>query len=603
MKLILYLKNRLVGIYYTLSIKNKISLAFIIVFSFLLILLIAIVYNITSGILINKAIDSTLQNLRLVSEKFDMAFDDVENYAKSATVNGDVQAILTKADSLDELDNFSNAKIIRKTLDGIINPRKLIDSMILYDFKGNVYDSGKIQDLGYAFIPEYVRFKGNFVTSGPNFLIDTHKSNYKEAQSQQNIITFASGVMNADSGNPIGVLETNVNEKYISGLYSRITIGDNGRLFIIDKSGMIVSDMEKSKLYSNISSEPYFNWILGNEGGKIFGTADSQSLVICRHYERLNWVIIGIVPTWDITQDKYYLIIRIAIIGVIFILTSVMLTMRISRSITKPIINLKQSMECVGAGDLEVRVEVKTKDEVGALAEEFNSMIQNTSDLMESVYTEQKRKKEYELALLQSQINPHFLYNTLESICGLAILNRNDDIIDLTNELALFYRGVLSKGSRIVAIEDELDITERYLKILKVRYGDKFDYTMDVDRNIYRFATIKLILQPIVENSIYHGLKNKKGKGLLEIRGGIEESNACIYIVDNGVGMRPEELEQIFSENTKGFSNKSFGIKSTDERIKLYFGPEYGLRVDSVFNGGTTVKFMLPAKEIWGGVE
>ncbi len=603
MKLILYLKERLVGIYYTLSIKNKISLAFIIVFSFLLILLIAIVYNITSGILINKAIDSTLQNLRLVSEKFDMAFDNAENYAKSAIINDDVQEILTRADSSDELDHYSNTKIIRKTLDGIINPRNLIDSMILYDFKGNVYDSGKIQELEYAFLPEYDRFKGNYITSGPKFWIDTHRSNFIDSESRQNIITFANGVINADSGNPIGVLETNVNEKYISGLYSKITIGDNGRLFIIDKNGMIVSDTDKGNIYSSVASEPYFKWILGNEGGKIFRTADSQSLVICRHYDRLNWIIIGIVPTWDITQDKYYLIIRIALVGIIFVLTSVMLTIFISRSITRPIIKLKQSMEYVGEGDLEVRVEVKTRDEVGALADEFNRMIKNTSHLMESVYTEQKRKKEYELALLQSQINPHFLYNTLESICGLAVLNRDEDIIDLTNELALFYRGVLSKGSRIVTIEDELNITERYLKILKFRYGEKFDYVIEADRNIYRFATIKLILQPIVENSIYHGLKNKKGKGLLELKGRIEENNACIYIIDNGLGMKQEELERIFSENIKDYSNRSFGLKSTDERIKLYFGPEYGLKVESAFGEGTTVKIMLPAKEMWGGVE
>ncbi|HEY5584653.1 MAG TPA: sensor histidine kinase [Ruminiclostridium sp.] len=603
MKLIFHIKQRIEDLYYALSIKNKISLAFIIVFSSLLILLVAIVYNITSGILINKAIDSTLQNLRLVSEKFDIAFENVENYAKAAIINNDVQEVLFKTQTGNELDDYSSVQKVRKTLDSIINPRFLIDSMILYDFKGKVYDSGKIQGLEYAFRPEYNRFNGDFVTSGPKFWTDTHESNFTEAESRQKIITFTSAVINANSGQPLGVLETNVNEKYVSGLYSKIEMGESGRLFIVNKDGMVVSDTKKNNIYSNISAEPYYKWVLNNEGGKIFKTNNNQNLIISRHYKRLDWIIIGIVPTWEITQDKYFLISRIAVIGLVFILTSIMLTIFISNSITKPIVKLKKSMEYVGEGDLEVSVEVKTKDEVGALAEEFNRMIRKTSVLMESVYTEQKRKKEYELALLQSQINPHFLYNTLESICGLAVLNRNEDIINLTNELAMFYRGVLSKGSRIVTIEDEIKITERYMRILKVRYGDQFDYDINVESEIYKFSTIKLVLQPIVENSINHGLRNKRGKGFLEIKGLVEKGNVSIYVIDNGVGMRPEQLERIFMENTGDNLKKSFGLKSTDERIKLYFGNEYGLIVKSVFNEGTTVKIVLPAKEMWGGLE
>lgn len=603
MKFIFHLKERLTSIYYVLSIKNKISLAFIIVFSSLLILLVAIVYNITSGILINKAIESTLQNLRLVSEKFDIAFENVENYAKTAIINNDVQDVLIKTQLDNELDNYSNVQKVRKTLDSIINPRFLIDSMILYDFKNKIYDSGKIQSLEYAFRPEYNRFNGNFITSGPKFWADTHESNFTEAESRQKIITFTSAVINANSGQPLGVLETNVNEKYISSLYSKIEMGQSGRLFIINKDGMVVSDTNKENIYFNISEEPYFKWVLDNEGGKIFSTHNNQNLIISRHYKRLNWIIIGVVPTSEITQDKYFLISRIALLGVVFILTSIFLTIFISNSITKPIVKLKKSMEYVGDGDLEVRVEVKTKDEVGALAEEFNRMIKKTSVLMESVYTEHKRKKEYELALLQSQINPHFLYNTLESICGLAVLNRNEDIINLTNELAMFYRGVLSKGSKIVAIQDEIKITERYMRILKVRYGDQFEYSINVEKEIYKFPTIKLVLQPIVENSISHGLRNKREKGFLVIRGLVEEGNVCIYIIDNGVGMKPEELERVFMEDTEDNHKRSFGLKSTDERIKLYFGPEYGLKVESVFNEGTTVKIVLPAKEMWGGVE
>lgn len=603
MKIIPYLKKNFLDFYYTLSIKNKISLSFIIVFSSLLILLVVFVYNISSTILINKAIESTLQNLRLVSEKFDIAFDNVENYAKAAKINNVVQNALTNTREEDELDEYSRIKEVRNSLDSIINPRFLIDSMILYDFNGNIYDSGKIQSLKYDFKPEYNSFSGNFITSGPSFWQDIHESNFTEAEATQKIITFTSGVINANSGLPVGVLETNVNEKYISKLYSNIVIGKSGKIFIINKKGRIVSNTDKQKIYSNISYDPYFKWVLNNEGGKIFNIDDRQNLIISRHYDRLGWIILGIVPTEEITQDKYLLINRIAFIGLGFILAAVILIIFISKSITRPIIKLKKSMEYMGDGDLEVSVEVKTRDEVGALAEEFNRMLKKTSALMESVYFEQKRKREYELALLQSQINPHFLYNTLESICGLAVLNRTEDIISITDELALFYRGVLSKGSRIVSVKEELNIIERYLKILQLRYGDQFDYTIAVDQRLYNFATIKLILQPIVENAIYHGLRNKKGKGHLEIRGCLEDNNSCIYVIDNGLGMKSEDIQRIFSDTNYESGQKSFGVKSTDERIKLYFGSEFGIKIESVYGEGTTVKIVLPAKEMWGGLE
>ncbi|HEX2926579.1 MAG TPA: sensor histidine kinase [Ruminiclostridium sp.] len=603
MKIILFLKEKISEVYYTLSIKNKISLSFIFVFSSLLLLLIVFVYNVSSTILINKTIDSTLQNLRLVSDKFDIAFDNVENYAKAAIINDDVQEGLKNIKTNDELGRYSILNKVSNSLDTIIAPRFLIDSMIIYDFNGNIFDSGKIQNLKYAFKPQYHDFGGDFVSSGHNFWQDTHDSNFTEAESKLKIITYTSGIINADSGQPMGVLETNVTENYVSQLYSHIAIGESGKLFIINKNGEIVSDTNKKDIYTNISSEPYFKWAQNNEGGRIFTIGGVQNLVICRHYDRLNWIILGVVPTREITQDKYLLINRITFIGLAFILLAVILIIFIANSITRPIIKLKKSMEYMGDGDLEVTVEVRTKDEVGSLAEEFNRMIKKTSALMDSVYIEQKRKKEYELALLQSQINPHFLYNTLESICGLAVLDRTEDIIKLTDELALFYRGVLSKGSRIVTIRDELNTTESYLKILQLRYGEKFDYSMEVDESLYDFVIIKLTLQPIVENSIYHGLRNKPGKGSLKIKGCIEEDRACIYVIDNGSGIRPEDLERIFAGTTQEYGQKSFGLKSTDERIKLYFGSEYGLQIESVYNEGTTVKVILPAREMWGGVE
>lgn len=593
-------KERLLNEYYTLSIKNKISLSFTIVFSTLLILLVIIIYNVSSGILINKTIENTLQNLELVSEKLDITFDNVENYTRATITNKDIQEILSKADSKDELNKYNDYIKVRDTLDSIIQPRTLVESMVLYDFKKNMFDSGKIQNIEITFNSEYERYK---TSPGQNQWVDTHESNYIVRENKQNVITLVRGFFNIESGVPLGILITNTNENYISGLYSKIKLGDSGKIFIINKEGIIVSHKDKNRIYNSVKTEPYFSLIDGLEGGKIFSLNKTEYLVVYRFYERLNWTIVGLVPTNEITKDNSILTNRVLLVFIVSILISIVFTMLLSNSITKPIIKLKQTMKQVGEGDLEARVELLSKDEVGALAEEFNRMIKKTSNLMESVVNEQKKKKEYELSLLQSQINPHFLYNTLESICGLAELNRNEDIINVVNELALFYRGVLSKGSRIITIRDEISITERYLKILKVRYGDQLDYCIDIDEDIYKYTTIKLLLQPLVENSIYHGLRNKRGKGIVEIKGLIENNKVVIKVIDNGIGIKPEVLDKLFTMHENDYKSKGFGLKSTDDRIKLYFGNEYGLEVFSVYGEGTTVKVILPTNEIWGGIE
>ncbi|MNI40714.1 Sensor histidine kinase YehU [compost metagenome] len=204
---------------------------------------------------------------------------------------------------------------------------------------------------------------------------------------------------------------------------------------------------------------------------------------------------------------------------------------------------------------------------------------------------------------MQSQINPHFLYNTLESICGLADLKRNADVVKIVNQLALFYRGVLSKGSSIISMEDEILITQTYLEILKIRYGDQMDYTLDFDPEVYKYKTIKLLLQPIVENSIYHGLKNKRGKGHIRIKGSVKGEQLVIVVADNGVGIKKERLDTILSREESDYKKKSFGLKSTDDRIKLYFGSEYGLEIVSEYGRGTMITLRLPTHETRGDVE
>lgn len=586
--------------FYSLPITIKLSVLFILVFSVLLILLSVLIYQVSSTILINKTVENTRQNLNLVSEKLDIVLDNTENYSKVAITDQTIQDTLSRGTWNDQLAYYKNYIAIRDALSNIISPKTFIDAMIIYDMHRNVFDSGGIGDIQgldrrttreFLISPDTLRW------------FDTHQSPYRKELSRFNIITLLQRIRSGQTGELLGIITTNINEKYISSLYSKIKIGINGNIFIINQSGTIISHSQKNRLYNSITNQPYYKWMIHHEGGKVFTMENKGYLIVNKYYERLGWMIVGTVPIEEITQDNKLLMNRIFLLSIISIFLAIVLSIVASTFITRPLIKLKETVRYIGEGDLEAKVDIQSKDEIGALASEFNRMVERTSGLMDRIVNEQKKKKEYELALLQSQLNPHFLYNTLESICGLAELNRNEEIISTVNELALFYRGVLSKGSNIIPIKDELSITERYLKILKVRYGEQLAYDLEIDPQIYQYNTVKLVLQPLVENSVYHGIKNKRGQGFIKIQGLIEKDKVIIYVTDNGAGIQPERMPQLLSGDSRRQQAKSFGLKSTNDRIKLYFGEEYGLEVQSVYGEGTTVKIILPMKEIRGEID
>lgn len=587
------LRDKLLETYYSLSINKKISFSFILAFSVLLVLLALLTYKISSSILIQKAVENTEQNLRLVSEKLDIILDNAENYSKIVVTDSVVQQTLSKPVSKDPLVNYQRYIAVQDALKGIADTKTFVNAVIIYDVMGRLYDSGSLELVEDVSRPYFDKFAQSAYGLA---WVDTSTSNYWKENSTHHVIKLFQKFNSDRVGKTLGLVELTIKESYISDQFRNIDIGKNGSIFIVNQKGLISSHTDKRQLYMSIAGEPYFAWATAHEGGEQFRDASGrQVLVVSRYFPRLDWTIIGTVPIQEITKDNDLLTQRFIALGIVFVLTGVILSIVIATSITRPLNKIKETVKNVQEGNLDVWLDLKSRDEIGALAREFNKMVDRTKTLMNSMVEEQKQKREFELAVLQAQINPHFLYNTLESICALADLKRNADIVSVVNQLASFYRGVLSKGNAIIPMEDEIHITKTYLEILKVRYGDQLDYSFDIEMSVYRCQTVKLLLQPIVENSVYHGLKHKRGKGFISVRGAVDGGVLTIVVEDNGVGMKPETLEAIFKPALEQDMQRSFGLKSTDERIKLYFGLEYGLSVSSDYGVGTTVTVTLPA--------
>lgn len=299
-----------------------------------------------------------------------------------------------------------------------------------------------------------------------------------------------------------------------------------------------------------------------------------------------------------VEYESFYLRVFYGSIIVLVLVTAVfiMLSYYIPKSITSPIKHLSDVSKKVAEGDLSVRAEVDDEAEVGNLGESFNLMITKINDLLDQVTKEQTRLRRAELELLQAQINPHFLYNTLDTIVWLAEAGKQDMVVSMVGSLSDFFRTSLNQGKDIISIKEELVHVQSYLAIQQVRYQDIMDYSIEVPEDLFEYTIPKITLQPLVENALYHGIKNKRGKGHISITAELFEDYFMLKVTDNGKGMTLERLEEVKDSLVGKVLEQTdiYGIINVNERIKLAFGEGYGLSLESVSGEGTKVHVLLP---------
>lgn len=296
-------------------------------------------------------------------------------------------------------------------------------------------------------------------------------------------------------------------------------------------------------------------------------------------------------------QDFFMQMIRFSIIAFALILILItFLSYYIPLSITHPIRKLSEVTDQVAKGDLTVRSDVRSGAEVSVLNDSLNTMIDKINELLEQVKTEQGRLRKAEFELLQSQINPHFLYNTLDTIVWLAEAGEQKKVVDMVGSLSDFFRTSLNQGKDMVSVKEELQHSRSYLEIQQVRYQDILQYEIQVPEPLFCYLIPKITIQPLVENALYHGIKNKRGIGKIMITGKREKDYFVLIVEDNGAGMSRERLEAVREGmNQKSQTEKDiYALYNVNERIRLNFGQKYGLSIDSILGEGTTVQVMLP---------
>lgn len=283
---------------------------------------------------------------------------------------------------------------------------------------------------------------------------------------------------------------------------------------------------------------------------------------------------------------------------ILFVLV-VLMTLVIVSGITKPIAELSKVTRQVSEGDFSVRAKVETHDELEQLSDSVNRMTESLERLVGKIKDDERKMRKADLRLLQEQINPHFLYNTLDTIVWLIEGNAPEKAVNMVVSLSEFFRLVLSKGKEYITIQEEELHIRSYLEIQQVRYRDILEYEIAIDPELYRYKILKLTLQPLVENSLYHGIKYKRAKGKITVSGKLEGDTIHLQVRDDGVGMDQEELTKLRSEIEKPCkeTEKGFGLANVNERIRMYFGNGYGMKIHSEKGKGTCVEVILPAQE------
>ena len=482
---------------------------------------------------------------------------------------------------------FSDTLLSRPDISSmmVFGRKKVLLNKSLYSYRNVVMDYYGLEWYQGAIQKPY-----DMVITGPN--------RHQFFDTDDETISLSREIQDYEDGTFLGVILINLNMNKITEICDSFQENTSGALGILNESGeavylngdagnVAVQDIDMKELSEILEQYPENSFRIRLGGTKYLITKERM--------DSTGWYLINIVPYSWLLSDlwKISMVIVLAVAGTLVV--TLLSLDRILTNVIQPLKKLERHMARVTIENMNEQVNITTDDEIGHLAGNFNSMLERIENLKEQVVEEQEDKRRYELQALQAQINPHFLYNTLDSIIWMAE-TQDSNIVAMTEALAKLFRISLNKGNEEILLKKEIEHVKNYLIIQSMRYADKFTFEICVEPEVEKCRIIKLILQPIVENCIYHGIKKKRGSGHIRIRAFREECNLIIKVEDDGCGISQEMCRKMLSYEVEpeNISGSGIGVKNVNERIQLRFGKEYGLSYQSEEGKGTTVTYLLP---------
>jgi len=396
-----------------------------------------------------------------------------------------------------------------------------------------------------------------------------------------------------------GIILFHLRDEFFEQVLNKSLIGKNGYLTLISPNGNYESKVVQKEYRLDNETLSSLQNTKKESGQFSYESATGEDVIVI--YDTIqanNWKLAAVVPENEILNKVDYIKHSTVFFILMMVVSAIFLTGLVGKYISKPFEKMAEHMRTINKKNLEFYDETSGPEEMKILHKGFKELFYRIQTLMDQIRLEQEEKRQLEFAVMHAQINPHFLYNTLYSIKGLCDMGLNKDASQMVSALSSFFRIGISKGKEIISIKEEIEHIEHYLFIQEMRYGDDFSYEINVDQEILSYNIIKLSLQPLIENAIYHGVKQKRGQGKITIKGFQKDEKICLEVTDNGNGINKDKLIEISREMEASFQEKKsfigIGLKSVNERIKIHFGKEYGLSISSEPANGTVVSIMIP---------
>ena len=575
------------------SIQTNMVLAFV-----LLILMTILIMSVVSYYLSKDAVQSNTQTyttelVKQVNNNIKSYVNGMKYISDMVDSNPNVQQYLSQNKYGSPAEKQSSKQAVADFLGSMAVSRADISSVSLFGYNGQFVTGTKGLELNpFIDIPSLSWYRNAKAAGGAYVISPSHvQPVFKDKYPW--VVSLSMELVSKDGRTKLGIFLIDLNFSVMNDMLQDIRLGQRGYLFIVDSKGKIVYHPQQQLVYSSLKTEKIAEVLQINNGNFTIDEGGSSRMYTVQESD-FGWKTVGVSFVDELVGNKNEVRVSFVFLGLICIVLAIVISLFLSQRVSQPIKQLQGYMKEVEKGNFDIQVPVPTTIEIGRLARAFNIMVGRIKELMSQVVRDQELKRKSEMNALQAQINPHFLYNTLDSIIWMAESKKSQEVVLMTSALAKLFRASISKGEELVTIETELEHITNYLKIQKMRYKNKLDYQIEISDSVSQYKTIKVILQPIVENAIYHGIKMKRGPGLITISSEETEKDILLIVADNGSGMDEEKLAKLLTPLDEGEEGSGVGVRNVHGRLKLYFGAQYGLVYKSIIGEGTTVRIRFP---------
>lgn len=585
---------------FTISIRSRLLLYFLILILLPTSIISFTLYYKSTQIITDKINTSVEEKLSLINSTIVQKLEAINDIATEIYLNTDLLNILSSQHPYGMSEIISEMSLVDKLLENYtatsISQSSLVPRIyivnrpeyIMYSFSDKVSDISLIEKTAwYMNLPHKERYT---VVGLDKISVSSNSlSSIKIAKR-----LYGLNDMRVQFG---GVLTMDVEIDYFNSILESSKPTEGSSTYVLDSKNSIILSSDISRLGQNAGYESYISRIstpsTGSYGSFIDKSIPGNILVSYKKVAPLNWIIVSLIPMSELNKElNSFNSIIFLVIGACSIF-ALFMALLLSDNISYPIRKLVKSMGKVQSGNFDISLEYKRNDEFAYLFNQYKKMVHDIKELINKLYDSEKNKRDAEMKSLQAQINPHFLYNTLDSVNWMAVEVGAENISTMVTSLSDFFRYSLSKGKNIIPLNDEKIQVESYLQIQKIRYQDKLDYHVEFTGDILGYLTVKLILQPLVENALLHGINKRRGMGIISVIGEKIEDEIVIRVQDDGVGADVDELNSILEDENE---LTSFAIKNVNNRIKHTFGNKYGIRFYTNENSqGLTVVVRFPA--------